>query len=151
VDFKNTIIILTSNLGSDLILDGIEEGEIKAETRDAIAALLRRSFRPEFLNRLDETVIYKPLSKADIRSIVDLLLADLSARLRDKRLSLALTDTAKEYIIENGYDPAFGARPLKRFLQSKVETLLARKLIADDPSPDTVLTVDAGDAGLYIR
>ena len=151
VDFKNTIIILTSNLGSDLILDGIENGELKQETREAIGALLRRSFRPEFLNRLDETVIYKPLSREDIRAIVDLLLADLSARLKDKRLSLALTEEAKEYVIENGYDPAFGARPLKRFLQAKVETLLARKMIADDPAPDTVLTVDRNKEGLYIR
>ena len=151
VDFKNTIIILTSNLGSDLILDGIENGELKQETREAIGALLRRSFRPEFLNRLDETVYYKPLSREDIRAIVDLLLADLSARLKDKRLSLALTEEAKEYVIENGYDPAFGARPLKRFLQAKVETLLARKMIADDPAPDTVLTVDRNKEGLYIR
>ena len=151
VDFKNTIIILTSNLGSDLILDGIEDGELKNETREAIGTLLRRSFRPEFLNRLDETVIYKPLSREDIRSIVDLLLADLTARLKDKRLSLVLTDEAKEFVIENGYDPAFGARPLKRFLQSKLETLLARKLIADDPAPDTVLTVDKNETGLYIR
>ncbi len=151
VDFKNTIIILTSNLGSDLILDGIKDGELTGETREAIGALLRRSFRPEFLNRLDETVIYKPLSREDIRSIVDLLLSDLSARLKDKRLSLVLTEEAKEYVIENGYDPAFGARPLKRFLQSKLETLLARKLIADDPAPDTVLTADRNENGLYIR
>ena len=151
VDFKNTIIILTSNLGSEMILDGIENGELTPETREAIGALLRRSFRPEFLNRLDETVYYKPLSRADIRAIVDLLLADLSARLKDKRLSLSLTDAAKEYVIENGYDPAFGARPLKRFLQAKVETLLARKVIADDPAPDTVLTVDKNEEGLYIR
>ena len=151
VDFKNTIIILTSNLGSELLLEGIENGEIKEETRAAIGALLRRSFRPEFLNRLDETVYYKPLSREDIRAIVDLLLADLSARLKDKRLSLVLTEEAKEYVIENGYDPAFGARPLKRFLQAKVETLLARKMIADDPAPDTVLTVDRNEEGLYIR
>ena len=141
---------MTSNLGSNLILEADTDEKLK-ELKPEIHDMLMKSFRPEFLNRLDETVIYKPLSKEDIRSIVDLLLADLSARLRDKRLSLALTEEAKEYVIENGYDPAFGARPLKRFLQSKVETLLARKLIADDPSPDTVLTVDASETGLYIR
>ena len=143
VDFKNTIIILTSNLGSDIILDGItESGEISEEARFNVNALLKRSFRPEFLNRLDEIVFYKPLTKANIRGIVDLLLEDLGKRLADKRLSVHVTDAAKEYIIAHGYDPVYGARPLKRYLQSCVETLIAKKIIADDPSPDSIITID---------
>ena len=135
VDFKNTIIILTSNLGSDLILEGIgENGEISEEARDGVTQLLRRSFRPEFLNRLDEIVFYKPLTKENIRGIVDLLVADLQKRMAQRQLTVTLTDAAKDYLIAKGYDPIYGARPLKR--------LLARWIIAEDPAPETAITVD---------
>ena len=143
VDFKNTIIILTSNLGSDLILEGIgENGEISDEAREGVNQLLRRSFRPEFLNRLDEIVFYKPLTRENIRGIVDLLAADLQRRMAQKQLTVTLTDAAKDYLIAKGYDPIYGARPLKRLLQTEVETLLARWIIAEDPAPDTHITVD---------
>ncbi len=143
VDFKNTIIILTSNLGSDLILEGIgENGEISEEARDGVTQLLRRSFRPEFLNRLDEIVFYKPLTKENIRGIVDLLAADLQKRMAQRQLTVTLTDAAKDYLIAKGYDPIYGARPLKRLLQTEVETLLARWIIAEDPAPETAITVD---------
>ena len=143
VDFKNTIIILTSNLGSDLILEGIgENGEISEEARDGVTQLLRRSFRPEFLNRLDEIVFYKPLTKENIRGIVDLLVADLQKRMAQRQLTVTLTDAAKDYLIAKGYDPIYGARPLKRLLQTEVETLLARWTIAEDPAPETAITVD---------
>ena len=143
VDFKNTIIILTSNLGSDLILEGIgENGEISEEARGGVTQLLRRSFRPEFLNRLDEIVFYKPLTKENIRGIVDLLVADLQKRMAQRQLTVTLTDAAKDYLIAKGYDPIYGARPLKRLLQTEVETLLARWIIAEDPAPETAITVD---------
>ena len=143
VDFKNTIIILTSNLGSDLILEGIgENGEISDEAREGVNQLLRRSFRPEFLNRLDEIVFFKPLTRENIRGIVDLLAADLQKRMAQKQLTVTLTDAAKDYLIAKGYDPIYGARPLKRLLQTEVETLLARWIIAEDPAPDTHITVD---------
>ena len=143
VDFKNTIIILTSNLGSDLILEGIgENGEISEEARDGVTQLLRRSFRPEFLNRLDEIVFYKPLTKENIRGIVDLLVADLQKRMAQRQLTVTLTDSAKDYLIAKGYDPIYGARPLKRLIQTEVETLLARWIIAEDPAPETAITVD---------
>ena len=143
VDFKNTIIILPSNLGSDLILEGIgENGEISEEARDGVTQLLRRSFRPEFLNRLDEIVFYKPLTKENIRGIVDLLAADLQKRMAQRQLTVTLTDAAKDYLIAKGYDPIYGARPLKRLIQTEVETLLARWIIAEDPAPETAITVD---------
>ena len=143
VDFKNTIIILTSNLGSDLILEGIgENGEISDEAREGVNQLLRRSFRPEFLNRLDEIVFYKPLTRENIRGIVDLLAADLQKRMAQKQLTVTLTDAAKDYLIAKGYDPIYGARPLKRLIQTEVETLLARWIIAEDPAPETAITVD---------
>ena len=143
VDFKNTVIILTSNLGSDLILEGIgENGEISEEARDGVTQLLRRSFRPEFLNRLDEIVFYKPLTKENIRGIVDLLVADLQKRMAQRQLTVTLTDAAKDYLIAKGYDPIYGARPLKRLIQTEVETLLARWIIAEDPAPETAITVD---------
>ncbi len=143
VDFKNTIIIMTSNLGSDIILDGIENsGEISAQARESVSLLLKRSFRPEFLNRLDEIVFYKPLTRENIYGIVDLLIADLEKRLTERQLHINVTKAAKDYIIEQGYDPVYGARPLKRFLQSRVETLLARKMIGEDLEPETLLTVD---------
>lgn len=143
VDFKNTVIILTSNLGSSYLLEGIDaNGEITSDARAAVEGLLKQSFRPEFLNRLDEIVFYKPLTKENITHIVDLILQDLNSRLADKQLKCELTDRAKEYIVETGYDPTFGARPLKRLIQRNVETLLARKIIADEVQPATTLTVD---------
>lgn len=149
VDFKNTIIILTSNLGSDLILDGITaEGAISEEAREGVSALLKRSFRPEFLNRLDEIVFYKPLTRENIRGIIDLLLEDLSGRLEAKQLRLSVTDAAKDFIIERSYDPIYGARPLKRYLQTAVETLIARKIVSEDLAPDTLITVDRNGAAL---
>ena len=151
VDFKYTIIILTSNLGSPYILDGIENGEITAEARAQVDQLLRQSFRPEFLNRLDEIVYYKPLGKEEIRGVVDLLLERLRHRLADKQLTLEVTDAAKDAIIEGGYDPIYGARPLKRYIQQKAETLAAKRIIADDPMPGTVLTLDAENGTLVMR
>ncbi|MCI8492356.1 MULTISPECIES: ATP-dependent chaperone ClpB [Anaerotruncus] len=152
VDFKNTIIILTSNLGSPHILDGIDEsGNITQEARDAVEGLLKQQFRPEFLNRLDEIVFYKPLQKTEITKIVDLLVADLQHRLFDKQLTLELTPDAKAYIVDQGYDPVYGARPLKRFLQTKVETMLARMIIADDLEPGTHLEVYMNGGALAIR
>ena len=146
VDFKNTIIILTSNLGSSAILDGIgADGSITEAARQEVQALLRRQFRPEFLNRLDEIVFYKPLQKAETVQIVDLLTQDLKRRLEARQLDLELTDAAKEYIVDGGYDPVYGARPLKRFLQHTVETALARKIIAEDPAPGTVYVGDVVD------
>ncbi len=142
VDFKNTIIILTSNLGSHYILDGIENGEITEKARDEVDGLLKQNFRPEFLNRLDEIVYYKPLQKNEIIHIVDLMLNDLQKRLDDKKIKLELTEKAKEFIVENGFDANFGARPLKRYIQRKVETMLARKIIADNIAPDTKLVID---------
>ncbi|MFV0400210.1 MAG: ATP-dependent chaperone ClpB [Oscillospiraceae bacterium] len=151
VDFKNTIIILTSNLGSSFLLEGIDgEGQVSEEARDAVMDILKTSFRPEFLNRLDEIVFFHPLSKSDIRVIIDLLLEDLDKRLADRQLRIRLTDSAKDYVIENGYDPVYGARPLKRFLQSRVETLIARKLIAENVKPQTTLVVDYKDDALTI-
>lgn len=152
VDFKNTIIILTSNLGSNYILEGIDkDGEINETARAQVDALLKQQFRPEFLNRLDEIVFYKPLTKTEISSIVDLMIRDLQHRLEDKQLRVAVTDKAKAYIIDNGYDPVYGARPMKRFIQRKVETLIAKKIIQDDIEPDTLLTVDYDGNQLLIK
>ncbi|MBR5871756.1 MAG: ATP-dependent chaperone ClpB [Clostridia bacterium] len=149
VDFKNTILILTSNLGSDLILDGIDgDGNLSEDARAGVTALLRRSFRPEFLNRLDETVFFKPLTKSDVTAIVDLQLADLQKRLADRQLSLSVSDAAKDLIIDCAYDPIYGARPLKRFIQSKIETLAARTIIANDPAPGMTIRVDVTDGVL---
>ena len=151
VDFKNTIIILTSNLGSPYILEGItESGEISEEARKKVDELLKQSFRPEFLNRLDEIVYYKPLGKSEISGIVDLMISALGKRLEDKQLKISLTENAKSYIIDNGYDPVYGARPLKRFIQRKLETLIARAIIGDKLSPGQTVTVDADENGLYI-
>ncbi len=148
VDFKNTIIILTSNLGSSAILEGIDEaGRITDEARAQVEGMLRSHFRPEFLNRLDEIVFYKPLTRGEIDAIVDLQVADLNRRLADKQLTLRLTSAARAAIVDQGYDPVYGARPLKRFMQRHVETLVARKLIAEDVQPRSELTVDYdGDA-----
>lgn len=152
VDFKNTIIILTSNLGSPYILDGItENGEISEEAREKVDILLKQQFRPEFLNRLDEIVFYKPLSKKEIYSIIDLMISDLRKRLKENQIDVEFTDSAKNYIVEQGYDPNYGARPLRRFLQRKAETLIARKIIADDVAPNTTLTVDYDGENLIIK
>ncbi|MBR6915187.1 MAG: AAA family ATPase, partial [Clostridia bacterium] len=152
VDFKNTVIILTSNLGSTYLLDGIDEsGEIKDDARRSVEELLRRSFKPEFLNRLDEIVFYKPLTKENITKIVDLIVKDLKKRLEDKQISLELTDAAKDYIIDTAYDPVYGARPLKRFIQSNVETLLAKKIIAGEVEPESTVTVDFDGDKLICR
>ncbi len=153
VDFKNTIIILTSNLGSNIILEGIdsESGEINDEAKERVSTLLKQSFRPEFLNRLDEIVYYKPLTKANITGIIDLLIKSLAHRIEERRLHLEVTDAAKDVIIEGGYDPVYGARPLKRYLQSKVETLLAKKILESDLEPNSTLIVDAKDGALTVN
>ena len=152
VDFKNTILILTSNLGSQYLLEGIdEEGNISDEAKVMVDALLKKSFRPEFLNRLDEIVCYKPLTKTDITAIVDLLIDGLNRRLADKQLKVELTPAAKNFVIDNGYDPLYGARPLRRFLQHTVETLVGRKMIADEVLPGSVITVDCVGDELVVR
>ena len=151
VDFKNTIIILTSNLGSQYLLDGIDEnGEISQQARDQVNELLKRSFRPEFLNRLDEIVFYKPLTKENVTHIIDLMAADINRRLEDKQLTVELTPAAKDYIIESAYDPIYGARPLRRFLQHTVETLVSKKIIADQVEPGSRITVDCRDGELTV-
>jgi len=152
VDFKNTIIILTSNLGSQFLLDGIQpDGEISQQARDQVNELLKRSFRPEFLNRLDEIVFYKPLTKENVTHIIDLMVDDLNRRLADKQLTVRLTPAAKDHIIDAAYDPIYGARPLRRYLQHTVETLIGRKIIADQVTPDTVLTVDMENGELVVE
>ena len=152
VDFKNTIIILTSNLGSQFLLDGIEpDGSISETARNQVEELLKRSFRPEFLNRLDEIVFYKPLTRENITGIIDLLVQDLNRRLEPQELSVRLTDEAKEEIIDRSYDPAFGARPLRRYVQHTVETLIARKLIAGDVAPNATLTVTVKNGELAVE
>ncbi len=154
VDFKNTIIILTSNLGSSYLLDGIDEkGEISEDAKEKVSQLLKQSFRPEFLNRLDEIVYYKPLTKDNITKIIDLLIRDLEKRLEDKQLKLEITPLAKDLIIENGYDPVYGARPLKRYLQSKVETMIAKTMIANDLQPGNTIEIGAlnGDFTVKIK
>jgi ATP-dependent Clp protease ATP-binding subunit ClpB len=152
VDFKNTIIILTSNLGSSAILEGINsDGQISEEAKNQVHALLRQQFRPEFLNRLDEIVFYKPLTRNEIDKIVDLLIEDLQKRLNEKQLTVKLTPEAKNYIADQGYDPVYGARPLKRYIQSNVETLIAKTIILKDLKPKTVLTIDYSDGKLNIK
>lgn len=151
VDFKNTIIIMTSNLGSSIILDSIEkDGVVTNEAEDEVHNLLKQQFRPEFLNRLDDIIIFKPLTKDEVTKIVDLLVAKLASRLADKQLKLVVTDSAKKYIVDNGYDPVYGARPLKRFMQHSVETLVATTIVTNDLAPDTVLTIDVVDGALKV-
>ena len=151
VDFKNTIIILTSNLGSQYLLDGIDEnGEISEEAKANVEKLLKQSFRPEFLNRLDEIVFYKPLTKKDVVQIVDLLVKGLEKRLEDRQLHLTITPKAKELIADLGYDPMYGARPLKRFMQSKVESLIARKILSDDPGAGDTIEVGVDNEGFKV-
>ncbi|MBR5139623.1 MAG: ATP-dependent chaperone ClpB, partial [Clostridia bacterium] len=151
VDFKNTIIIMTSNLGSDILLEGIENGEICDSAREAVSAILRRSFRPEFLNRLDEIIYFTPLSRDDVMRITDIAAEGLCKRLSESRIKVKLTDAAKAYIIERSYDSHYGARPLKRFLQSEVETLIAKKIIGEDVAPDTEITVDLTEGKLTVK
>ena len=147
VDFKNAILIMTSNLGSEYILDGIEDGEIKPEARSAVDKLLKTRFRPEFLNRIDEIVYYKPLTRNEIGAIVRLMTDSLNRRLESRQLKVRLTPAAEDAVISRGFDPVYGARPLKRYLQSKVETLIARKVIAADIAPGTELIVDVDESG----
>ena len=152
VDFKNTIIILTSNLGSEYILEGInDKGELTEEAKDKVEKLLKQSFRPEFLNRLDEIVFYKPLTQNEIGKILDLLIADLNKRLAEQEISVELTNSAKNYLITNGYDAIYGARPLKRFVQKKVETLIAREIIKQTILPKQKVTIDCKNDELVIR
>jgi ATP-dependent Clp protease ATP-binding subunit ClpB len=147
VDFKNTIIIMTSNLGSNYILDGIVDGEVTQEARDSVDRLLKQSFRPEFLNRLDEIVYYKPLQRGQVIDIVDLMLQDTQKRLDDRQITLDVSAEAKEYIVENAFDPAFGARPLKRYIQRQVETLVAKEIIANEVAPNSTVHIGVvGDA-----
>lgn len=152
VDFKNTILIMTSNIGSEYLLEGIDsDGNIKQESADRVMGSLRQHFRPEFLNRLDEVIMFKPLDKASIGDIIELLLKDLNMRIADKELSLALTDKAKAHITEAGYDPHYGARPLKRYLQKNVETLVARSILANNLRAGDTITLDFNGNELYIR
>ena len=152
VDFKNTIIILTSNLGSNYILEGItENGEITEEAKEQVNNLLKQRFRPEFLNRLDEIVFYKPLQKKEISKILDLLIVDLEKRLEDKHIKLEVSNSAKEYLIDNGYDEVYGARPLKRFVQKKLETLIAKEILTEKILPNTTVSVDLKENELYIK
>ena len=152
VDFKNTIIILTSNLGSSYLLDGIEpDGSISEDAQEAVMAELKRSFRPEFLNRLDETILFRPLTKENLNGIIDIMVASLRKRLADRGLGLELTDEAKSLIIERGFDPLYGARPLRRYLQSSVETLIARRILSGEVAPDSTIVVDAEDGELVCR
>ena len=152
VDFKNTIIILTSNLGSQYLLDGIDEnGNISEQAKEGVMTELRRSFRPEFLNRLDETIFFRPLTKDNLKGIIDIMLDSLKKRLADKSINLAVTDAAKELIIDRGFDPVYGARPLRRYLQSSLETLVAKKIISGDIDADSTITVDVQNGELVCR
>ena len=152
IDFKNTIIILTSNLGSEYILEGINnKGELTEEAKEKVEKLLKQSFRPEFLNRLDEIVFYKPLTQNETAKILDLLIADLNKRLENQEITIELTDNAKEYLIKNGYDPVYGARPLKRFVQKKVETLIAKEIIKQTILPKQKVIIDCKENDLIIK
>ena len=152
VDFKNTIIILTSNLGSEYILEGIgANGEISEEAKNKVNSLLKKSFRPEFLNRLDEIIFYKPLRKDEISKILELLIQDLEKRLEDKHINLELTKSAKDYLIDNGYDEIYGARPLKRFVQKKLETLIAKKILSQEILPNTTVAIDCVNNELELK
>ena len=152
VDFKNTIIILTSNLGSEYILEGIEkDGTISQDAKDKVNMLLKKSFRPEFLNRLDEIVFYKPLMKQEVSKILELLIKDLEKRLEDKRITIELTQSAKDYLIDNGYDEVYGARPLKRFVQKKLETLIAKEILKEKILPDSKVEIDYNGDELIVK
>ena len=148
VDFKNTILIMTSNIGSQYLLDGIDEnGNIKPEAEAMVMQDLRAHFRPEFLNRLDETILFKPLTKDNISHIVDLMVADVNRRLEDRELKVELTDNAKSFVTGHGYDPAYGARPLRRYLQKNVETLAARIILEGNISEGQTIVIDTDEKG----
>ena len=156
VDFNNTVIIMTSNIGSQYLLDeamtgGAASAALSEQSKNQVMAALRSHFRPEFLNRVDDIVLFKPLTQAEIASIVDLLAQTLRQRLAQQRIDLTLTDAAKEHIAEHGYDPVYGARPLKRYLQREVETRVGRLIIAGDAKEGSTVTIDAGDQGLYVK
>ena len=152
VDFKNTILIMTSNIGSPYLLEGIDEnGNIKEEAQNLVMNDLRGHFRPEFLNRLDEIIMFKPLTKDNIGNIVDLMVKELDNRLADQELSLRLTDAAKDMVVEKGYDPVYGARPLKRYLQNYVETLAAKKILSGDVHAGDTLVLDVENGEFVCR
>ena len=149
VDFKNTILIMTSNIGSGYLLDGIDDqGNIKEESQQAVMNDLRAHFRPEFLNRLDETIMFKPLTRTDIGQIIDLLVEDLNKRLADREIDIELTEKAKEHIIEGGYEPMYGARPMKRYLQKNVETTAARLMLEGNVGSGDTILIDESDGKL---
>ena len=152
VDFKNTILIMTSNIGSSYLLEGIDEdGNIKPKAQDMVMNDLKNHFRPEFLNRLDETIMFKPLTKANITNIIDLLVKDLNRRLADKELSVELTSAAKNYVADHGYEPMYGARPLKRYLQKSVETLAARLILSDGVDAEDTILIDVENDQLIAK
>ena len=152
VDFKNTILIMTSNIGSQYLLDGMDEnGNISQESQNAVMEDLRAHFRPEFLNRLDETIMFKPLTKDNIYDIIDLLVADVNKRLADREISIFLTEDAKKYVVDGGYDPNYGARPLKRFLQKHVDTLAAKLMLQGDVGAQDTIIIDVDDGKLVAR
>ena len=152
VDFKNTIIIMTSNIGSQYLLDGIDaDGNISSDAENAVMGDLRNHFRPEFLNRLDEIIMFKPLTKSNISSIIDLLIKDVNKRLADKELTVKLTDAARDFIVDNGFDPMYGARPLKRYVQKTVETLAAKLILAGNIDAQSVILIDVEDGKLTAR
>jgi ATP-dependent Clp protease ATP-binding subunit ClpB len=148
VDFKNTILIMTSNIGAQYLLDGIDEnGEISEQVQEQVMGELRLHFRPEFLNRLDETIMFKPLTKDNIGGIIGLIIADINKRLADREISIEIADRAKHYIVENGYDPVYGARPLKRYIQKYVETLAAKLILEDKVRVGDTILIDLSDNG----
>jgi ATP-dependent Clp protease ATP-binding subunit ClpB len=148
VDFKNTILIMTSNIGAQYLLEGIDEnGEISEQATNQVMGELRAHFRPEFLNRLDETIMFKPLTKDNIGGIIGLILADINKRLADREISIEISDKAQHYIVENGYDPVYGARPLKRYIQKYVETLAAKLILADKVKVGDTILIDLNDSG----
>ena len=152
VDFKNTILIMTSNLGSSYLLEGIaDNGEIKPESEKAVMDELKGSFRPEFLNRLDEIILFKPLTKNNIGGIIHLLMADLNRRLAEREISLELSTSAQQFIVEHGYDPVYGARPLKRYLQKTVETLAAKLILADQVRAGDIIMIDVEQGSLTAK
>jgi ATP-dependent Clp protease ATP-binding subunit ClpB len=152
VDFKNTILILTSNLGSEFLLNGInDDGTIEEAAKNQVQMLLRRTFRPEFLNRLDEIVFYKPLSKADVTAIIDLQIAKLNSRLEDKQIAVSLTEAAKRAIVDTAYDPQYGARPLRRYVQHTVENMLSKRILRGEVLPGQIITVDAENGELLMK
>ena len=152
IDFKNTIIILTSNIGSRYLLEGVSEsGEISSECEAMVMDELRASFRPEFINRLDEIIMFKPLTKENISDIINLMIADVNKRLKERDITIQVTQGAKDYIVQRAYDPVYGARPLKRYLQKNVETLSARLILSDQASSGDTIIIDQGEDGLTAR